>query len=150
MDISPYATEIAANLKLLQDRVQTETPQGQHHTVIRWIHRSSFQLQGDTPLLPIQPRRSGPTPLIDSSWEGTVYVEAEGTNEGLEELQDRVGGSVTLFPVRSAANASSAQFPSVNTKKNVGGGKREYRMMRGNSRPGELWLRCVREKEKIA
>ncbi|KAF8217874.1 hypothetical protein K438DRAFT_2038089 [Mycena galopus ATCC 62051] len=42
IDISPWGQEIATNLQLLQDRVRTETPQGNIHNVIRWVHRSSF------------------------------------------------------------------------------------------------------------
>jgi hypothetical protein len=36
---------------------------------------------------------------VDAGWYGTVVVEAEGTNEGLADLQARCG--IGVFPVRS-------------------------------------------------
>ncbi|KAF9506724.1 hypothetical protein BS47DRAFT_1304959 [Hydnum rufescens UP504] len=140
VDIRPYAKEIAANIGLLQSRVQTETPQGHHHTVIRWIHKSRFQVRGDTPLLPAKPG-PGRTQLIDPAWDGTVYIEAEGTDEGLQDLQARCGNTISLVSDTSRAAITGA----TRTAK----GKSVFRMIRGNSRPGELWLRCVREKERI-
>jgi hypothetical protein len=35
---------------------------------------------------------------VDTGWYGTVVVEAEGTDEGLTDLQDRCGPGV--FPPR--------------------------------------------------
>lgn len=186
IDLHPYATEIASNLALLQSRVQTETcvsfansapflrliedphystrcpsEQGQTHTVIRWIHRSCFQLRGETPLLPLKSSSSssssGRTQLIDPAWEGFVYIEAEGTNEGLEELQARVGHEVRLVPARNGARPPvvvPAPLQSSTSRGGGGGGKNGsgktvFRMIRAQSRPGELWLRCAREKEKV-
>ncbi|KAI0031884.1 hypothetical protein K488DRAFT_86387 [Vararia minispora EC-137] len=45
LDVAFWASEIAANLQLLQDRIKTETPQGSFHTVVRWVHRSSFTIR---------------------------------------------------------------------------------------------------------
>lgn len=152
IDIQPYAQEIAANLALLQSRVQTETPQGHYHTVVRWIHRSSFQLRGETPLLPQrsysqhQSQSGGRTPMIDMSWEGTVFIEAEGTNEGLAELQERCGPEI-LISHPNGVNGNNRGMMTRNGMK--GRGKTVFRMIRAQSRPGELWLRCAREKEKV-
>ncbi|KAF8324906.1 uncharacterized protein EI90DRAFT_2933604 [Cantharellus anzutake] len=142
LDIRPYSQEIAMNIALIQSRVQTETPQGHLHNVVRWIHRSSFQIRSETPLLPIQPNSTyhGRTPTIDAAWEGTVFIEAEGTNEGLEDLQARCGNTAQLV----------APKPGVVVKKLPSAkGKTIFRMVRGSSRPGELWLRCVSEKERV-
>ncbi|KAF9519760.1 hypothetical protein BS47DRAFT_1358063 [Hydnum rufescens UP504] len=98
-----------------------------------------FQVCSDTPL----PAKPGPgcTQLIDLAWDGTVYIEAEGTNEGLQDLQARCGNTISL-----ASNASRATITGgTRTAK----GKSVFRMIRGNSWPGELWLRCIREKERI-
>lgn len=143
----PYSEHYSITLTLFI----SFSPQGQYHTVVRWIHRSSFQLRGETPLLPQRPnavpQNGGRTPLIDVAWEGTVFIEAEGTNEGLAELQDRCGPEVRLLQ-----NSSRKPFaePSIPSQKGARvRGKTVFRMIRAQSRPGELWLRCAREKEKI-
>ena len=93
--------------------------------------------------------------MIDSGWHGTIVIEAEGTNEGLADLQARVGNGVMLFPVKNIAGGG--RRPSGDTSlgnwdprlAGVPGEKSVFRLMRAQSRPGEIWLRCVREKEKI-
>lgn len=123
IDISPWGDEIAANLQLLQDRVKTETYvlfssiigyddtndtfffppllslQGGHHTVVRWIHRSSFSVRPN-PYNKQPIRIPGSTLIVDPGWWGTIVVEIEGTNEGLADLQDRC--KTKAFPHRAA------------------------------------------------
>ncbi|KAL5530901.1 hypothetical protein ACEPAG_3777 [Sanghuangporus baumii] len=138
IDISPWGEEIAANLQLLQDRIKTETPQGGHHTVVRWIHRSRFRIRPN-------PYTNAPIPIpgsslsVDPGWYGAVIIEIEGTNEGLADLQQRCKSG---FPPRAigrengvAANAKAAS--------------KVFRLLRERSRPGEIWLRAVREKERL-
>lgn len=88
--------------------------------------------------------------MIDPAWHGTVVIDAEGTNEGLADLQARVGNSVMLMPVKTlSARPSIENFGS--TPLGAGGaGKTVFRLLREKSQPGEIWLRCVREKEKIS
>lgn len=139
IDIAPWGEEIANNLQLLQDRMKTETcvlpssplplslcpldadavflfppdsPQGGHHMVVRWVHRSTFTIRpaaGGKPLRASVPQCVGPGPapggawLVDPGWYGTVVVEAEGTNEGLADLQERCRGA---FPIRATGAAA--------------------------------------------
>ncbi|TFK50487.1 hypothetical protein OE88DRAFT_1713007 [Heliocybe sulcata] len=128
IDISPWSEEIADNLQLLQDRVKTETPQGTYHTVVRWVHRSSFVVKPPS----IKMRIPNTDLFIDPGWFGTVVVEAEGTNEGLADLQDRCRDA---FPPRAG---SENKAPG-----------RVFRILRERSRPGEVWIRTVREKERV-
>lgn len=83
--------------------------------VVRWVHRSSFTIRppaGGKQLRLVVPRDVGPGPapggawLIDSDWFGTVVVEAEGTNEGLADLQARCGGA---FPPRAVGASFSPE-----------------------------------------
>ncbi|KAF8483548.1 hypothetical protein DFH94DRAFT_625513 [Russula ochroleuca] len=135
-DIRFWGEEIIANLQLLQDRVRTETPQGAYHTVVRWVHRSSFTIfppPGGTPMiiLPNKERRA-----VDPGWRGTVVVEAEGTNEGLADLHARCRG---VFQRRAGDVAPPP-------------GERErmvWRVLRERSRPGEIWIRAVSFKERL-
>lgn len=85
--------------------------------------------------------------MIDVAWEGTVFIEAEGTNEGLAELQERCGPEVLIAPP-SGANGNARAMMMANGKRGQRKGKTVFRMIRAQSRPGELWLRCAREKEK--
>ncbi|KIM27839.1 hypothetical protein M408DRAFT_159846 [Serendipita vermifera MAFF 305830] len=84
IDLRPWGREIASNLQLVQDRAQAETPQGGRHTVMRWTHRTRFQVIRNTPI-------PDSNLLVDAGWEGSIVVEAEGTNEGLADLQLRCG-----------------------------------------------------------
>lgn len=43
---------------------------------------------------------------VDRGWYGTVVVEAEGTNEGLADLQDRCKGA---FPARVSGRGQSSK-----------------------------------------
>jgi hypothetical protein len=70
-----------------------------------------------------------------------VIVEAEGTNEGLADFQARCGPGA--FPPR-ADNVTSKMR---NEKEK--GSRRVYRVLREKSRPGEIWIRAVREKERV-
>jgi len=136
LDIRFWGEEIIANLQLLQDRVRTETPQGAYHTVVRWVHRSSFSIllpPGNAPmiLLPNRERR-----IVDPSWRGTVVVEAEGTNEGLADLHARCRG---IYQRRAGDIA-----PPLGEKERM-----VWRVLRERSRPGEIWIRAVSHKERL-
>lgn len=151
MDVSPWGQELAANLQLLQDRATTATPHGTLHSVVHWLHRSSFTIR--PPVSPHHPHAYShsqnlrlPIPnvagfFIDPGWYGTVIVEAEGTNEGLADFQARCGPGV--FPPR-ADNVTSKMR---NEKEK--GSRCVYRVLREKSRPGEIWIRAVREKERV-
>ncbi|KAI0674226.1 hypothetical protein C8Q78DRAFT_967324 [Trametes maxima] len=152
IDVAPWGEEIAANLQLIQDRVKTETPQGGHHMVVRWVHRSSFTLRPPVNGKPLRlqvPRDVGPGPgpggvwYVDPGWYGTVVVEAEGTNEGLADLQARCRGA---FPPRAlgvAVNLSPERAAKEAAQKSV------FRILREKSRPGEIWIRTVTTKERL-
>ncbi|KAF7972400.1 hypothetical protein HWV62_18050 [Athelia sp. TMB] len=153
INISPWGADIATNLQLLQDRMRTETPQGSHHNVVRWVHRSSFDIR--PPPAPVAsrygPNRTRIPPpripipstdlFVDPGWYGTVVVEAEGTNEGLADLQERCGTGI--FPkrprevIRNPGNLKPRD------------GRKVFRLLREKSRPGEIWLRTVTEKERL-
>ncbi|KAJ7773531.1 hypothetical protein B0H14DRAFT_3095998 [Mycena olivaceomarginata] len=97
IDLAPWGQEIAANLQLLQDRVRTETPQGNIHNVVRWVHRSSFVIRAPPKATHVDVQRPSSAPsaglFVDSGWYGTIVVETEGTNESLADLQDRCPGA---------------------------------------------------------
>ncbi|KAF8836793.1 hypothetical protein BDN67DRAFT_910445 [Paxillus ammoniavirescens] len=151
VDVGPWGQEIAKNLQLLQDRARTETPHGALHDVVRWVHRSSFTIRRPVShhhaqAHPHSPNLRVPIPnvdgfFIDPAWYGTVVIEAEGTNEGLTDLQERCGPGV--FPPRAETVVTKIR----NAKEKEG--KKVWRIMREKSRPGEIWLRAVREKERI-
>jgi len=150
IDISPWGEEIAANLELVQDRVRTETPQGKHHTVLHWVNRSSFVIkphnsarqsyqsgkrtQNSTNRIPI-PNSGGL--FVDPGWYGTIVVESEGTNEGRADLHLRCG--CATFPENLSKQEAEKARDAL----------RIFRVLRERSRPGEIWIRTVREKERI-
>jgi hypothetical protein len=156
IDISPFGEQIATHLQLLQERVAMDTyvllfihlvvvpsfhrPQGGRHTVLRWTHRSYFKVpavyRSLTHLnMPI-PNTSGI--FVHADWIGTVVVEAEGTNEGLAELQARCGTAFTQFRKPS--------IPINSMRPETG---RVFRLLRERSKPGEIWIRAVREKDRV-
>lgn len=81
--------------------------------------------------------------FVDPGWCGAVVVEAEGTNEGLADLQERVG--------RDAFHALAGTGPPRQhaQAQRVDGIRRVYKVLREKSRPGEIWIRAVHEKERL-
>ncbi|KAJ7220559.1 hypothetical protein GGX14DRAFT_675153 [Mycena pura] len=154
VDISPWGQEIAANLQLLQDRVRTETPQGNIHNVVRWVHRSSFVIRPPAKATnhmsissgrprPASPRIPIPDSgglFVDPGWYGTLVVETEGTNEALADLQDRCPGA---FSPRSGNSTRAMVSKEANEAKKV------FKILREKSRPGEIWIRAVNLKERL-
>ncbi|KZS90142.1 hypothetical protein SISNIDRAFT_415892 [Sistotremastrum niveocremeum HHB9708] len=139
IDVNPWAHEIAAGLELLQERVAMDTPNGGRHSVLRWSHRSRFRIPmairtTDTLSIPIP---QSDNLFINRSWAGIVVVEAEGTNEGLEELHSRCPAA---FPDNRLLRRRADADPLEN---------RAWRLLRERSRPGEIWIRVIREKEKL-
>lgn len=51
---------------------------------MRWTHRTRFQVTRGTPI-------PDTNLSVDAGWEGVLVLEAEGTNEGLADLQLRCG-----------------------------------------------------------
>ncbi|CAK5274200.1 unnamed protein product [Mycena citricolor] len=152
MDISPWGHEIAANLQLLQDRIRTETPQGNVHNVVRWVHRSSFVIRpparnrasmspsrGSRPESPRIPIPESAGLFVDPGWYGTIVVETEGTNEALADLQDRCPGA---FPPRAGGQ------PTV-VLKEAKDARKVWKILREKSRPAEIWIRAVGPKERL-
>ncbi|KAJ7319048.1 hypothetical protein DFH08DRAFT_714178 [Mycena albidolilacea] len=151
IDLAPWGQEIAANLQLLQDRVRTETPQGNIHNVVRWVHRSFFVIRAPPKqrMSMSNGHRRPPSParlpipesaglFVDSGWYGTIVVETEGTNESLADLQDRCPGA---FPPRAGG-------PTATTKE-AKDAKKVFKILREKSRPGEIWIRTVNPKERL-
>ncbi|GAW00069.1 hypothetical protein LENED_001561 [Lentinula edodes] len=97
LDIRPWGAQVASNLQLLQERARTETPQGSFHNVVRWVHRSSFnirpptmrsQSRGRTSVdshSPVQSRIPIPntTLFVDPGWID-VGLGKGGSKNGLE------------------------------------------------------------------
>lgn len=134
--------------------------------VVRWVHRSSFTVRprayrGPAHMAPtIRQRIAIPNTdlFVDPGWYGTIVVEAEGTNEGLADLQARSGKSA-FHALAGGTGRSSA----------VGGILRVFRVLREKryatfmgtcvklkadlgwlcSRPGEIWIRAVGEKDPM-
>ncbi|KAF9653626.1 hypothetical protein BDM02DRAFT_3135101 [Thelephora ganbajun] len=137
VDLNPWAEEIVMNLQLLQDKVKTETSQGIYHNVIRWVHRSTFQIYPPPNGKRIPFQFGSSTWHMDPGWYGTVVVEAEGTNEGLADLQSRCHSA---FPAR---NDSKGQGSRDEERRRV------FRILRERSKPGEIWIRTVGDKERL-
>ncbi|KAL4063835.1 hypothetical protein V8B97DRAFT_2053041 [Scleroderma yunnanense] len=161
VDVSPWGKEISENLQLLQERSKTETPSGALHDVVLWVHRSSFtirrpanssnalahsHLQETYPHLIPRAQRvpipNVPGFFVDPNWYGKVVVEAEGTNEGLVDLQERCGPGV--FPPHVETIAKKIRGTRDNAQ-----AKKMWRVVRERSRPGEIFLRAVTEKERV-
>ena len=81
------------------------SPQGGHHTVVRWIHRSRFRVRPN-PHTGTAPGIPDTSLSVDPGWFGTVIIEIEGTNEGLADLQQRCKG--VGFPVRAIGSGPGA------------------------------------------
>ncbi|KAJ3547093.1 hypothetical protein NM688_g5436 [Phlebia brevispora] len=141
VDVSPWGEEVLSNIRLLQDKIRMETPQGGYHNVVRWVNRSSFTIRaprGSKTIRLTMPHTAGagPSPtgawVIDPDWFGTVVVETEGTNEGREDLQERC-----RIQMMGGRGAEADENRTV------------WRILRERSRPGEIWIRAVSKKERL-
>ncbi|KAG8940649.1 hypothetical protein FRC03_005222, partial [Tulasnella sp. 419] len=143
IDLAPFAVDIASNLQLLQERVQNEVTQ---NPVIRWVHRTKIKIRPGMPVDPIahSPDGTRQRTLIHPGWVGTLVIETEGTNEALADLQARLGDAVNASLIRRGSGGGSRA-----TKNGKGIGRSPFRLLREKSRPGEIWLRCVGEKDRI-
>ena len=129
---------------------------GGHHTVVRWVYQARIRIRPGALLNPYGGqstlKQSVQSKTVDPAWEGVVVIEAEGTNEGLADLQARCGPSVTLMATKKVGKAPGDVIEDL-TRATYGHqkpvGKTAFRLLRNQSRPGEIWLRCVREKERI-
>ncbi|EIN04791.1 hypothetical protein PUNSTDRAFT_76010 [Punctularia strigosozonata HHB-11173 SS5] len=125
VDLRPWADEICGSVRLMQDRLRTEG----RRTVVRWVHRARFHIRGGGEGgIPIP----GTDAVVDRGWYGAVVVEAEGTNEGLAELRARCG-------VERHPRYGEAEWEE----------RKVFRILRERSRPGEIWIRTVGEKERL-
>jgi hypothetical protein len=111
IDFAPWGAQIAQSVRLLQDKVKADAPSsgaggggqgaGRGHTLVRWVHRARFAVRPraaagripitDAPSAYAQLQGGTGTAVVDEGWYGTVVLETEGTNEGLEDLLGRVG-----------------------------------------------------------
>ncbi|KAI0717449.1 hypothetical protein C8T65DRAFT_641606 [Cerioporus squamosus] len=112
--------------------------------VVRWVHRSSFT---------IRPSSSGKALRVSvpkgvahrPGWYGTVVVEAEGTNEGLADLQERCRGAFPIRAIGAAAHVSVSPERAAREEER----RMVFRILREKSRPGEIWIRTVTSKERL-
>jgi hypothetical protein len=128
----------------------------QQHTVVRYIHRARFRIRPGVLVNPYAPPVAGPdgqpvVKLVDPGWHGLVVIDTEGTNEGLADLQARVGNSVFLVPTRTDRPSMEQMRPPMPSARayTPGIGKTVFRLMREQSRPGEIWLRCLQDKDRL-
>lgn len=94
------------------------------------MHRSRCRVRGREPIVGVQGR------TVDAGWTGTLIIETEGTNEGMAELRERLGA-----PPPGTKRRSTAGPPKERA--------RAWRLLRDRSRPGEIWLRAVTEKDRL-
>lgn len=95
------------------------------HTVLRWTHRSRFQVR------PGQPIPHSDSLVVNAKWAGAVVIEAEGTNEGLADLLGRCGDTVT---------ASLNIAGSLSSKLGKGDAGRVFRLLRDRRYVFLLWF----------
>lgn len=114
--------------------------------VVRWVHRSTFTIlpralhasQGGAPAQAQRIPILHTDLFVDPGWYGNVVVEAEGTNEGLADLQERCGKDA--FHAFVGTRRAPARIEGI---------RRVYKILREKSRPGEIWIRTVHEKERL-
>ena len=132
-DLTPWASELITQAQHMLDKSAPATP-GPEGAVGKWVYRSRCRVRGREPVLGAP---AGTT--VDQGWNGALIVEWEGTNEGMAELRERFG-----LP----ADGSSAR-----RRGSVGGPSKDrvktWRLIRDRSRPGEIWLRAVTQRDRL-
>jgi hypothetical protein len=166
IDILPWRNELLASLRLVQDHIESVSPQGRYR-VAKWLYRAVVNVTGG------QIISNEGLQVVDEGWHGKLVIETEGTSEHAKALIARCAGPTASPGARAALLASvmgeagrQSTFAPPSTRDAKGAtvesttpwavSRRRlgwrYRLnadsllaqiIRERSRPGQIWMRPV-------
>ena len=87
LDVLPFRDQIVSTMRLVQDQVETFSPQGARYRVSKWLYRAVISVVPGTII------SDHGVEVVDAGWHGKVVIETEGTAEHAKELISRCAGA---------------------------------------------------------
>ncbi|EST07708.1 hypothetical protein PSEUBRA_002807 [Kalmanozyma brasiliensis GHG001] len=146
LDVLPWRDQIVGSMRLVQDQVETFSPQGARYRISKWLYRAVINV----------------TPIegVDLGWCGKIVIETEGTAEHAKELISRCAGPAESARVKARLLASvmdadgrpsipKAPAPTTDEKGNKIETTSPWAIVRARSRPGLIWIRPMDMRERV-
>lgn len=155
LDVLPWRDQIVSTMRLVQDQVETLSPQGARYRISKWLYRAVISVTAGQVL-----SEEG-IDLTDSGWHGRIVIETEGTAEHAKELVSRCAGPAEgertkarlLASVMDSNSVSKgipkAPAPIKDAKGNQIDTTSPWAIVRARSRPGLIWIRPLDTRDRV-
>lgn len=154
LDVLPWRDQIVSTMRLVQDQVETFSPQGARYRISKWLYRAVISVVPGTII------SDEGVEVVDAGWHGKVVIETEGTAEHAKELISRCAGPAESAQIKARLLASvmdaegTMRVPKAPAPTRDGKGKRvettsPWAIVRARSRPGLIWIRPMDMRERV-
>ncbi len=100
LDVLPWRDQIVSSMRLVQDQVETFSPQGARYRISKWLYRAVITI------VPGAIISDEGLEVVDPGWHGKIVIETEGTAEHAKELISRCAGPAESAKTKARLLAS--------------------------------------------
>lgn len=154
LDVLPWRDQIVSTMRLVQDQVETFSPQGARYRISKWLYRAVINV------VPGAIISDEGLQVVDPGWHGKLVIETEGTAEHAKELISRCAGPAESAQTKARLLASvmdadgRPKVPKTRAlAKDAKGNRVEtttpWAIVRARSRPGLIWIRPIDMRERV-
>lgn len=154
LDVLPWRDQIVTTMRLVQDQVETFSPQGARYRISKWLYRAVINV------VPGAIISDEGLEVVDAGWHGKIVIETEGTAEHAKELIARCAGPAesarikarllaSVMNVDAEPNVPKAPAPTKDDKGNRVETTTPWAIVRARSRPGLIWIRPMDIRERV-
>ncbi|GAC96211.1 hypothetical protein PHSY_003791 [Pseudozyma hubeiensis SY62] len=154
LDVLPWRDQIVSTMRLVQDHVETFSPQGARYRIAKWLYRAVIDV------VPGAIISDEGLEVVNAGWHGKIVIETEGTAEHAKELITRCAGPAESAKIKARLLASvmnadaepqvpKAPAPTVDEKGNRVETTTPWAIVRARSRPGLIWIRPMDMRERV-
>lgn len=150
LDVLPWRDQIVSTMRLVQDQVETFSPQGARYRIAKWLYRAVISIEAGAVA----------AEGVDAGWHGRIVIETEGTAEHAKELISRCAGPAESAQTKARLLASvmdadgrpripKAPAPTTDAQGNRIETTTPWAIVRARSRPGLIWIRPIDMRERV-
>ena len=154
LDVLPWRDQIVSTMRLVQDQVETFSPQGVRYRISKWLYRAVINI------VPGAIISDEGLEVVDAGWHGKIVIETEGTAEHAKELISRCAGPAESAQTKARLLASvmdadgrprvpKAPAPTKDAQGNRIETTTPWAIVRARSRPGLIWIRPMDMRERV-
>lgn len=154
LDVLPWHDQIVSTMRLVQDQVETFSPQGARYRISKWLYRAVINV------VPGAIISDEGLEVVDAGWHGKIVIETEGTAEHAKELISRCAGPAESAQTKARLLASvmdadgrprvpKAPAPTKDAQGNRIETTTPWAIVRARSRPGLIWIRPMDMRERV-